>query len=340
MWNILIGTILLWFNSITSFASGEAQPETKVGRVFSATDSLACGEATNEDAKACLAKLSWTSEKFDVRLEAAERGCGDYLVRFPSPKPTGYEKNDNVAMEWYAARDGGVIRRARPIIVVHESGSQMTVGRMIARGLSGHGLHAFLLQLPGYGARRVPEQLAALEQTIPRLQQGIADVRRARDAVAALPTVDHSVVGLQGTSLGGFVTATVAGLDKGYDRVFIFLAGGNLQDVVLHGERDAAKFRNRLKAAGVSDEQIKVMARDVEPLRLAHRINPAATWLFTGKYDQVVPARCSLALAKAACLPENHCQEFPADHYSGIIYMPQIVAEVSRRMAEPLAGEE
>jgi len=49
---------------------------------------------------------------------------------------------------------------------------------------------------------------------LPTLQQAIADVRRARDAVVALPVVD-SVVGVQGTGLSGFVTATVAGLDDG-----------------------------------------------------------------------------------------------------------------------------
>jgi dienelactone hydrolase len=323
-----------------ALASEAAQQEITIGGHYSAADSLACEEDGLEDAKACVAKLSWPAAKFSVRLEVAERGCGDYLVRFPSPKSTGYEKNDLVAMEWYAARDAdSAIRTARPIVVVHESGSNMTVGRLIARGLNGHGLHAFLLQLPGYGARRVPEQLAALEQTIPRLQQAIADVRRARDAVVALPMVDDSVVGVQGTSLGGFVTATVAGLDHGYDRSFVFLAGGDLQEVVLHGERDAAKFRAKLKAAGVSDEQIRMMARDVEPLRLAHRINPATMWLYTGKYDQVVPSRCSLALAKAAHLPDSHCREFPADHYSGVIYMPEIVEEVYRQMTEPLADD-
>ncbi|MEX0643222.1 MAG: prolyl oligopeptidase family serine peptidase, partial [Pirellulales bacterium] len=192
-----------------------------------------------------------------------------------------------------------------------------------------------LIHLPGYGARRVPEMTDA-KRILPSLKQAIADVRRARDAVVALPVVDPSVVGVEGTSLGGFVTATVAGLDRGYDRVFILLAGGNLQEVVLHGAKDAAKVREKLAAAGVSDEQIKDMARQVEPLRLAHRMNPAETWLYCGKFDDVVPPSCSLALAEAARLPAGHHIELPADHYSGFLYLPQVVQQMSQRMTRPL----
>jgi cephalosporin-C deacetylase-like acetyl esterase len=263
---------------------------------------------------------------------ASRPGCGAWRVRFPSARPIGNSTNDLVAMEWFAARDNaGGIRRAPAIVVGHESGRGMTVGRLIARGLSTQGLHAFLLHLPGYGARRVAER-PPLDRLLPALQQAIADVRRARDAVVALPAVDRTVVGLQGTSLGGFVTATVAGLDQGYDRVFILLAGGNLHEVVLRGAKDAAKTRSKLADAGVTEQQILSLARQIEPLRLAHRIAPAQTWLYSGKFDNVVPPSCSLALAKAARLPEGHHIEFPADHYSGIIYLPQVVQQIYARM--------
>jgi dienelactone hydrolase len=327
--------LLLWLVPATAFGEEPVLPPLQVGSEFTAADTLACGEETNEDAKECLANLSWQPTKFTVRLEAADRGCGDYLIRFPSPRPIGDSTNDLVAMEWYAARDGqNAIRRAPAIVVVHESGSRMTVGRMLARGFGGQGLHAFLVQLPGYGARRAGE--TRLDRALPAMKQGIADVRRARDVVVALPVVDPSVVGLQGTSLGGFVTATVAGLDDGYDRVFILLAGGNLRDVVLNGAQDARKAREKLLKAGVTVEQIKEVLRQVEPIRLAHRVDPATTWLYSGKFDDVVPPRCSLALAEAAHLPEGHHIELSANHYSGIVYLPQVVEQIRRRMVEPL----
>lgn len=328
--------LLLWLCPAIAVGQVVAPAAVKLGDQFGATDSLACGTDASNDAQECLANLSWTPAEFTVHIEAAEPGRGDWLVRFPTARPIGSSVNDLAAMEWFAARDEkGAVRQARAVVVVHESGRGMTVGRLIARGLNSYGLHAFLLHLPGYGARRV-EGLANVERTLPALQQAIADVRRARDAVAALPAVDRSVVGVQGTSLGGFVTATVAGLDRGYDRTFILLAGGDLHEVVLNGAKDAAKIREKLAAAGVMDEQIKHLARQVEPLRLAHRINPAGTWLYSGKFDDVVPPRCSLALAKAARLPASHHVELPVNHYSGILYLPQIAQQIHERMVEPL----
>lgn len=327
--------LVLWLPFIAA-ANAATSPALDIGSKFAAVDTLACGDETNADAKECLSQLAWPPEKFSVELQAAERGCGDFLVRFPSPRPNGNKVNDLVAMEGYVSRDElKKVRVAPALVVIHESGSQMTIGRMIARGLSGQGMHTFLVHLPNYGVRRAPGA-PRIDRTI-SLSQGIADARRARDAVAALPVVDKSRIGLQGTSLGGFVTATAAGLDRGFDRVFIFLAGGNLEEVILHGAHDAAKARKRLNEAGISDDEIKKLARQVEPLRLAHRLDPQCTWLFNGEYDDVVPPACSLALAKAARLADGHHVVLPANHYSGIIYMPQVMEQIRELMTEPAA---
>src|SRR4051794_17255916 len=69
-------------------------PTIAIGSKFPATDTLICGEESNEDAKDCLAKLSWAPEKFIVQLEASTSGHGNYLVRFPSPRPIGDSTND------------------------------------------------------------------------------------------------------------------------------------------------------------------------------------------------------------------------------------------------------
>ena len=331
---------LLLIAPAIAYGQTAAPTAIELGSKFAATDSLKCGTDASDDARECVAGLAWEPGDFEVELQAAQPGCGDWLVRFPSARPIGNSINDLVSMEWFAARDEqGAIRPARAVVVVHESGRQMTAGRIIARGFNSHGLHAFLIHLPGYGARR-DEKLTDIERGLDSMQQAIADVRRARDAVAALPVVDSSVVGVQGTSLGGFVTATVAGLDRGYDRVFILLAGGNLEEVVFNGAKDAAKFRQKLAEAGVTEEQIKELARKVEPLRLAHRIEPAATWLYSGKFDDVVPPSCSFALSQAAKLPAGHHVEMPADHYSGVIYLPKVVKEFAEQMAEPSKVDE
>jgi hypothetical protein len=44
-----------------------------------------------------------------------------------------------------------------------------------------------------------------------------------------------------------------------------------------------------------------------------------------------------LALVKAAGLADDHHIELPADHYSGMIYMPQVMEQIRKLMTEPAA---
>ena len=315
--------------------AADAKAAAVPGAVFRGVDTLATGEDPKEDARQCLAGLCWDCGAFDVAIEKAEGNNGDLRVRFPSPLPAGPACNRDVWMEWYQARDGeGEVCRGPACVVVHESGSGMTVGRIVARGLSAHGVHALMVQMPYYGARRPKEGKAGAEMLVPAVRQAVADVRRARDATAVLPLVDASRIAVQGTSLGGFVTATVAGLDEGYDKVFILLAGGDLVGVLEKGKKDAEKVREKLAESGMTEEQIKETLHAIEPTRLAHRYRPDRTWIFSGKYDDVVPlAHCQL-LADAGSLPPDHHVQMEANHYSGIIFLPMVMA----RIAEEIHG--
>src|SRR6187551_1093045 len=98
-------TVVLWLAPLLAFADEPPSTSIRVGSKFEAADTLSCGDEQSADAKECLANLSWKSERFSVRLDAADDGCGDFLIRFPSARPIGNEANDLVAMEWYAARD-------------------------------------------------------------------------------------------------------------------------------------------------------------------------------------------------------------------------------------------
>ena len=135
--------------------------------------------------------------------------------------------------------------------------------------------------------------------------QSIADVRRARDAIAVLPDVDAGRIGIQGTSLGGFVTALAASLDQGFSAVFVMLAGGDLADVIRNGKQDTAKLRRALAKAGYTDDKLDQVLRAIEPTRIAHRLDPRRTWIYSGELDRVVPIRNAEALAKAAKLDER-----------------------------------
>lgn len=293
-------------------------------------DTLAPGGDESQDAKVCLEGLCWKPTSFPIRCtEPVTAETGDVLVRFPSPVPVGDELNDLVAMEWYVAKDAdGNAVNAPAVVVIHESGSSMPVGRLFARGLRQRGLHTFMMQLPYYGERRQGRSRPRDARILKAFEQGIADTRRARDVVAAVPYVDKSNISLQGTSLGGFISATTAGLDRAYDHVFIMLAGGNVYGVLQNGQRDAAKVREKLEQAGLSDADIRALAVAVEPNRLAHRVDSATTWLYSATEDTVVPLENAMSFAAAAGLDHQHHIRMYANHYTGVIYVPVVLDQI------------
>jgi dienelactone hydrolase len=311
-----------------------------IQKEFAARDSLEIGIEPSADARNCLDGLKWREANFQVRCEGATRGLGDVLVRFPSAVESGDKKNDIVAMEWYVARSQSLEAiKAPAVVVVHESGSGMVVGRLIANGLRQHGLHAFLIHLPFYGERRTVDRRPAAENMISTIRQAVADVRRARDAAAALPLVDSSHIALQGTSLGGFVSATTAALDSGYDSVYLVLAGGDIFDVIQNGKKDAAKVRDRLAKAGLTSEKLRALTSMIEPTRIAHRLDPIRTWLYSAKHDTVVPMKNALLLARAARLGKGHHIHLDANHYSGIIYLPIVLNHMTKQIRRMQAAD-
>jgi hypothetical protein len=305
---------------------------------FAAKDTLLCDQDADQDTRQCIAGLVWPPTSFEVRCEAPLPQFGDALVSFPSPLASGDATNDRVTMEWYLARNEQQEPIEAPaVVVVHESGSRMTVGRVFARGFQSARLHAFMIHLPYYGSRRTGNDRPSQDAAIKAMRQAVADVRRARDAVAALPFVENGKVSLQGTSLGGFVSATSASLDSGrqdhgYENVFLLLAGGNLMDVIQSGQKDAAKFRQKLQQSGLSINQIESVVMQVEPNRVAHRLDPRRTWLYSAEFDQVVPMKNALALAQTARLDSSHHQRLLANHYSGVIYIPFVLAEMAAKI--------
>lgn len=306
-------------------------------QTFTAKDGLSPAEEASQDAQECLQGLLWKPGPFDVTLQPNSHPLDPAIVRFASPRPSGVKVNDLVALEWYSAKnEADEVIDAPAIVVVHESGSRMEVGRLIAKALHAQGLHAFLIHLPTYGLRR-PEQANPHAELIDVvMKQGIADARRARDAVAILPHVDARSISIQGTSLGGFVTATAAGLDRGFATVHIMVAGGNLYNVVANGNREAGKMREDLAKAGFTGDKLKQLFAGIEPLRLAHRYDRKNTWLYTANRDQVIPPKHATELRIAAGLHEDHEMILLADHYSGIIYVPIIVADIAKKIREEL----
>lgn len=310
---------------VTSWAHAEE-------RRFTARDTLKPAAAETDDARACLDGLCWKPGEFAMTVERTPDAEHHAVIRFPSPLDTGDAVNDRVALIWHRPAHANAAKPGPAIVVVHESGSAMPVGKLFAKRFADKGLHAFLIHLPNYGLRRRDGTKPTGEKFLLAMRQAIADVRRAHDAVAVLPGIDPARISLQGTSLGGFVTATTAGLDHGFDHVFIMLAGGDLYGLMHNGQREAAELSQRLADAGFSGDKLRDLMHTIEPTRLAARVNREKTWLYSAEQDTVVPMANALAYKKSASLADDHHIRLLGDHVSCIVFLPVILDHVVKQV--------
>ena len=288
-------------------------------------DSAKVWKDDQPDAQAMLTQIAWPSAEFEVTWSPVEGRDFQQLVRYPTPIPSGDATNDRVSMEWYQPKRAASPEELLPtIVVIHESGSSMPAGRAIAKGIQQRGLNAVLLHLPYYGERRGQKKRDPSEFLI-TMRQGVADARRAFDAVAALPGVDPTRISLQGTSLGGFVATSAASLDGCYHHNFIMLAGGDLYDMIQNGQQDTAKLRDQLANVGYTGDKLKDLLNQVEPTRIAHRLPPERTWLYAALQDDVVPIRNARRLADAIPLDKQHRLEFIGGHYTAALWLPVVI---------------
>ena len=293
---------------------------------------LAVGEGgEGADAAAALRRIAYPPATFSVTLRPTPDEPFDALVTFPSPRPSGDAAVDRVRLRWYAAVDGqtGGVARAEAVLVVHGLDPTLEAAELVARGLRARGLHALLIELPGFAGRAGDPDAYPGVPALEHAARGLADIRRARDVVASLPRVRGPDVAIQGTSLGGFAAAGAASLDGAFDPVLLMNAGGDAADVIAAGGKDAGVLREALAAAGYCGRRLRDLIDPLEPTRLAHRLNPRRTWLFYAVDDRVVPPASARRLARAARLPDDHVIPLPGNHYTSMLLLPAVLDEMA-----------
>ncbi len=302
---------------------------------FKATDTHMALSDDNAQTRATLQRFAWEPVEFDVRCTATPGLAYDALVRFASPVPSGERWVDEVVLQWYAARgeDGKAIE-APAVLMVHSLHPRMVIADQIARGFARRGLHAFVIQMPGYGLRRGGENQPPGVTALQHGRQAVADCLRARDAIRALPNISPRPIALQGTSLGGFVAATAGGIDPAFNPVVLFISGGDGYGTLTHGLHDALYLRQALERMGYRGDALRDLLEPVEPLRVAHRLNPQRTWLISASDDVTIPKASSDALARAAGLDNEHHLTLNATHYTIVVRLPA----VTNYMADIILG--
>jgi len=238
-------------------------------------------------------------------------------------------------LDWFMARDrfGETIEAPAVLVLDILQGGNLVSG-CIARSFAKSGLHAFVMHLAQNGRRRNPKEDHDWSAFLPALRQGVADARRSRDVIAAMPLV-RGPIALQGTSLGGFVATVTASIDDAFSPVMLALTGGDVFGVLTRGWADAARVRRQLGQIGFTDDKLREWLWQIEPMRVAHRLNPQKTWLFSARFDQVVATPHSKMLAAEIGLDWHHHRQFAGCHYSCVLSAPRFLNELVRAVPRP-----
>ncbi|MBB6428373.1 hypothetical protein [Algisphaera agarilytica] len=326
-------------------------------RAFEAVDSL--GEVVDGQAQAgdVLATLAWEGGPFAFEVHETPRQEFDAVVTFASPKPSGDEGIDTAVLRWYRpaeaqADDGRGPDAQGPkspaVLLVHTLHPDLPVATLLARGLKQRGVHAFVIELPGYASRVEEDRKFTGVTTLVNAAQAVGDCRRAYDVICAfdeagLADIDNDRIAIQGTSLGSFIATSAAALDGCFNQTFLFLSGGDGVDILENGQKDAFHVRGALQHYGYSGDKLRALIDPVEPLHIAHRLDPKSTWMFNAKDDTVVPAKNAELLSQAIGLEDSHHVWLNGNHYTAFILLPGVLDRMKTEMgvdvANPAAGK-
>ena len=301
---------------------------------FTGRDTLDPAEEARADAAEVLETLRYPTTDFNITVSPVDGREHRAAVSFASPVPSGDASQDRVTLRWFTPADASSDAEPAPaVLLVHSLHPEMPVARMLARALTLHGVHAFVLELPGYGSRLDPLNPHPRPTGVTALlygRQAIADTRRAADAIRALPAVDPARVSVQGTSLGSFVVAAAAAIDGTFAHTFLLLSGGDGADILTHGEKDAFHVKNALASFGYAGPTLIELLAPIEPLTLAHRLDPQRTWLINAVDDAVIPRANADRLAQAIGLPADHHLWLPGNHYTAFLLLPGVLDHMVR----------
>ncbi len=301
---------------------------------YQSRDTLSPTPEAREDVAAVLLTLAYEPADFETTVEPAAGREHRATVTFPSPLPGGGAVQDTVTLRWFAAKaEASAAGPAPAVLLVHSLHPEMPVARALAKALALHGIHGFVLEMPGYGHRLDPLDPEPRPTGVTALlygRQAIADTRRAADAIRALPGIDPQRVSIQGTSLGSFVAAAAASLDGTFDYTFLLLSGGDGADILTHGDKDAYHVKNALAHYGFAGPKLVDLLAPIEPLTLAHRLDPATTYLFNAENDSVIPRVNADRLAAAIGLDDEHHLWLPGNHYTAFLLLPGVLDKMVR----------
>lgn len=263
------------------------------------------------------------SFSFETEHERDSGPVKIYRVRFPSPVKTDAEVNNTVHAQYFQPAGKGPFPG---VVVLHILGGDFALSQMISNGLARKGVAALFVKMPYYGERRPKGERRRmlspdLDETVAGMTQAVLDIRRAATWLEDRPEVDAKQLGVMGISLGGIMSGLSAAAEPRFQKVAMYLAGGNLHAAIWDsGISEIQSYRERWKAAGETRESfIKKMA-DVDPITHAPCLKNREVLMVNAKKDEVIPKECTTALWEKIGT-KREIIWLDAGHYSAALYI-------------------
>ena len=279
---------------------------------------------------------TFNDSPFDYRIESRDEKARYtiYRLTYPSPVVTPVPQNNTVPAEYYVPQGIRPEDPKRPAVVcMHILDGDFVLVRMTCSMLASHGIPAIMFKLPYYDERGFPEGPRALAADpglfVGALGQGLEDVRRTVDVLAARPEVDPERIGITGISLGGIVAATASGVEPRFHRVMLILAGGDLKQMIHHADetRELSQLIQRLPPERQAEIEQAIAA--VDPLRNAGRLRERAlagrVLMLNAAEDEVIPRSCTEQLAAALGISDRVIWLEGLGHYTAMAELPQVL---------------
>jgi pimeloyl-ACP methyl ester carboxylesterase len=265
------------------------------------------------------------------------RGTGRVVTqqfRFASWRTSGVPENDVIEGELYEQPGDG----SRLVLLIPGMGEDLST-RGPAERLAGSG-EFDVVRIRSPLIVFSPEELAGRlslgrDEFRAFVRRGAETVRtRLCDYERLLAGLEEArgyrYVGVSGVSVGGIFAILLGGLEPArVGGVLVLISGGDIADILLNSEdSDIRHLRDRVfKLCPMTREEARSVLteemREVEPLRVASRIDPAKLLMVSNVFDWVIPYRDTEKLWQAAHEPTWKRIVFPPGHYaSALLLLP------------------
>lgn len=285
----------------------------------------------------------------NLQLEKKTRHWSQYLVDFPTARPTPYEKSNTVWGDYYQPPVDNA-----PLVVLSHGVGDLSIPpcRMLAKALVKQGMATFILysvmhskRMPADTMRRFPH--LASQEWFDGHVISVIDLFQVIDWAESRPEIDAEKIAAAGISFGGINSAIAMGLDKRLKAGVFIVTGGNSPKIGWETRTsDYNKERKQTKEGyeKTLNSYLKYVAeveekgfervkppQDIfmcDPMTFAHRLRQRPVLMINARWDHSIPKEATLDFWEAAGRPR--ISWLPATHPTIWFWYPLIRGKIVR----------